>query len=238
MIISGFTGVSLLDYPGKVSSIIYTSPCNLRCPFCHNPSLVKNAVPQYEPIEIIAELNERKGFVEAVTITGGEPLMHDDLADFLRIIKAEGLLVKIDTNGTYPDGLEYILKNRLADYVAMDIKSSPEKYAQACGSAAADMAKVKRSAEIIISSGVSHCFRTTAVPGIVEPGDVAEAVKMIQGAECYVIQQFSNENTLSEKYKTVKPYQYTMLLSLLDEAKPHVKKAEIHNLKGELTARS
>ena len=229
--------MSLLDYPGKVASIVYTSPCNYRCPFCHNPDLVKSGVSAFEIPEIISELKERRGFVEAVTVTGGEPLMHDDLPDFLRLIKAEKLLVKIDTNGSYPDRLEYILKNRLADYVAMDVKSSPEKYAQACG-AAADMEKIRKSIGAIISSKVSHCFRTTAAPGIVEPGDAAEIGKMIQGAECYVLQQFSNENTLSEKFRNLKPYQYTMLLSLLEEARPYAKKAEIHNLKGELTAKS
>ena len=196
--------MSLLDYPGKVASIIYTSPCNLRCPFCHNPGLVKSAVPKFEVSEIITELMERKGFVEALTVTGGEPLMHEDLPDFLRLVKAEGLLVKIDTNGTYPNRLEYILENKLADYVAMDIKSSPENYSRACGSEAVDIEKIKKSAELIIASGVSHCFRTTAVPGIVEPGDAAQAAKMIRGAECYVIQQFSNENTLSEKFKNIK----------------------------------
>lgn len=235
MIISGFTGVSLLDYPGKVSSIVYTSPCNFRCPFCQNPGLVKNSAPEIDPADVMRELSERKGFVEAVTITGGEPLMHKDLPDFLRALKKEGLLVKIDTNGAYPEMLEKILDERLADFTAMDIKSSPVKYSSACGVEDAEIEKIRRSVRAVLSSRIRHCFRTTAVPEIVGPEDMGEIGKMIEGAEYYVLQQFSNKNTLSEKFKNVKSYPYTMLLSMVEIVRPYVKRAEIHNLEGVLT---
>ncbi len=237
MIISGFTGVSLLDYPGKVSSIVYTSPCNFRCPFCHNPALVKNTSPEIDPADVMRELSERKGFVEAVTITGGEPLMHKGLPDFLRAVKKEGLLVKIDTNGAYPEMLETILDEKLVDFTAMDIKSSPEKYSSACGVEGADIEKIRRSIKALLSSKTNSCFRTTAAPGLVEPEDMREIGKMIEGAEYYILQQFSNENTLSEKFKNIKPYPYTMLLSMAETVRPYVKRAEIHNIAGELTGR-
>ena len=158
--------MTLLDYPGKVACIVFTGGCNLRCPFCHNGSLVKQPLANTNmQQQVLDYLHRRRGLMEGVVITGGEPLLQPDLADFIATVKNMGYLVKLDTNGALPQRLAAIVATGNVDYIAMDIKSSPEGYPVASGSDI-DIENFRRSVEIIKQSGIDHEFRTTAVTGI------------------------------------------------------------------------
>ena len=228
MCINGFEGISLIDYPGKVSSIVYTSPCNFKCPFCHNPSLVGVNEEILGVDEVINDISERAGFIEGVTISGGEPLLQDDLGLFIGILKKMGLKVKLDTNGYLPENLEKLIDKNLLDYIAMDIKTSPERYQFACG-VKVDMARIKNSVSLIRGSGVPYEFRTTVVPGLVEEEDMARIGEMISGAELFSVQQFRNDRTYDELYKKVVPYGEEKLSSFAEIMKQYVKKVKILN---------
>jgi pyruvate formate lyase activating enzyme len=228
MRINGFEGISLIDYPGKVSSIVYTSPCNFKCPFCHNPSLVGVNEEILGVDEVINDISERAGFIEGVTISGGEPLLQDDLGLFIGILKKMGLKVKLDTNGYLPENLEKLIDKNLLDYIAMDIKTSPERYQFACG-VKVDMARIKNSVSLIRGSGVPYEFRTTVVPGLVEEEDMARIGEMISGAELFSVQQFRNDRTYDELYKKVVPYGEEKLSSFAEIMKQYVKKVKILN---------
>lgn len=228
MRINGFEGISLIDYPGIVSSIVYTSPCNFKCPFCHNPSLVGVNEEILGVDEVINDISERAGFIEGVTISGGEPLLQDDLGLFIGILKKMGLKIKLDTNGYMPEALEKLLVKNLPDYVAMDIKTSPERYQFACG-VKVDMARIKSSIGLIRESGVRYEFRTTVVPGLVEEEDIAKIGEMISGAELFSIQQFRNDRTYDELYKKVIPYDDEKLASFAGIMKRYVKNVKILN---------
>ena len=155
MIIGGFQKMTVQDFPGKVACIIFTHGCNFRCPFCHNASLVTQACEEVKQEEIFAYLNKRKGILDGVCISGGEPFVQGDkLFDFMKKIKEMGFLIKLDTNGYFPDRLKYAIDNGLVDYVAMDIKNCPDKYAMTAGVRKLDIAKIEESVKILMTSGV------------------------------------------------------------------------------------
>jgi pyruvate formate lyase activating enzyme len=170
MQINGFEGVSLVDYPGKVCAIVFTSPCNFKCPFCHNPLLIPVNKDVKNVDDILNDLSDRSDFIEGVTITGGEPTLQPDLAEFAAALKSLKLLVKLDTNGYRPQSIKELLDKKLVDYIAMDIKTSFEKYPAACGTKV-DISKIKESIAVIMSSGIDYEFRTTVVPGLVDRED-------------------------------------------------------------------
>lgn len=205
--IRSLTGTSLIEYPGKISSIVFISGCNLHCPFCHNPELVRPDLLDDEYNlsldDVIGQLLEREGFIEAVTITGGEPLLYSGILDLVRGVKERtSLSVKIDTNGTLPRKLNEIL--HYIDYVAMDLKSSPRKYSRATGERAG-FADVRESIGIIRSLP-SYEFRTTMVPGIVDLEDVIELLGEIGCVRRYVLQTFHSHKTLSEEFTGLPAY--------------------------------
>lgn len=228
MRINGFTGVSLLDYPGHVTSIVYTSPCNFKCPFCHNASLVEVNNDTLLLGEILEQIKDRAGFVDAVAITGGEPTLNPGLVDFCSLIKDMKLKVKLDTNGYRPEIIKELIDEELVDYIAMDIKSSPEKYKMASGREI-DFGKIKKSIELIMISGVEHEFRTTAVPGIVEKEDFEQIGKLINGADRFSIQQYDNKNTLSHVFTGIPPYPEQKLEEFAEIMKEYVKEVKILN---------
>jgi len=175
---------SLLDYPGKVCSVLFTVGCSFRCPFCYNRNLV---LPEEYPAGdkwsegyAIDLLNKRKKYVDAVTITGGEPLMHEKLVPFLKRLKENGFNVKIDTNGSQPERLKEIIDNKLADYIAMDLKNCAEKYKETSGSDI-NPEIIKRSADMIMGSGIDYEFRVTLVPGLHTIEDLEAMMKWISG---------------------------------------------------------
>ncbi len=199
MIIKGFAKLTLLDYPGKVACTVFTGGCNFRCPFCHNASLATRAgeVDTIPEEEVFSLLRKRKGILDGVCVTGGEPLLYgDELGEFISKIKALGYSVKLDTNGSFPDRLEALINSGLIDKVAMDIKNSPSKYGESAGVESFDMTPILRSIEILKNSGIDYEFRTTVVAELHKVSDFEEIGKMIEGAKEYFLQSFVDSGDL------------------------------------------
>jgi pyruvate formate lyase activating enzyme len=200
MRIAGINKTSLSDYPGKVAAVIFTQGCPLRCVFCHNESLVKPE--KFQPCmpeeEVLGFLESRRGRLDGVVITGGEPTVQADLSDFLRKTREMGYAIKLDTSGVNPNALRDILEARLVDYVAMDLKAPPEKLARMTRLPAMP-ALVRKSIDIILNSGIDHEFRTTFVPALLEETDVWKIGEMIPGAHCYALQEFVYHPELDEE---------------------------------------
>ena len=198
MKIHGFQKMTLLDFPGKVACTVFTAGCNLRCPFCHNAFLVTqlSASAEISQTEIIEYITRRKGILDGVCITGGEPLLDDGVFDFIKAIKQTGLLVKLDTNGTFPEKLKRAVGEGLVDYVAMDIKNTPEKYGETVGLEAFDVAPVMESIDFLLSGTVDYEFRTTVVREFHTEDDIAEIAKRIQRAPRYFLQNFVDSGNL------------------------------------------
>ena len=189
MKISGLQKLTLLDYPGKTAATIFLSGCNMRCPFCHNSRLVEGH--DFEEIpeeELFRYLEKRVGLLDGVCVTGGEPLLREGLRDFLVKIRSLGYLVKLDTNGSLPERLESVLDT--VDYVAMDIKNTPEKYPLTVGIEDFDVTPILRSVELLKSSGIEHEFRTTLVAGLHTPDDVESIARWLGDTERYFLQKF------------------------------------------------
>ena len=196
MNVQGFQKLTLLDFPGRTACTVFTGGCNLRCPFCHNAGLVRTplAGPNLTD-EVLAYLQKRKGILDGVCVTGGEPLLQPDLEDFLRAVKEMGYAVKLDTNGMLPQRLAGVLATKLVDYVAMDIKSSPDGYAAATGTDA-DLSDVTDSLSILLQSGIPFELRTTAVRGIHTEADFDAIGRWIGDVPAYFIQRFVDSGQL------------------------------------------
>ena len=196
MNVQGFQKLTLLDFPGRTACTVFTGGCNLRCPFCHNAGLVRTplAGPNLTD-EVLAYLRKRQGILDGVCVTGGEPLLQPDLEDFLRKVKEMGYAVKLDTNGMLPKRLEAILATKLVDYVAMDVKSSPDGYAAATGTDA-DVSAVSDSLSLLRRSGIPYELRTTAVRGIHTEADFHAIGEWIGDVPAYFIQRFVDSGQL------------------------------------------
>ena len=190
----GIQKLTLLDYPGQVASTLFTVGCNMKCPFCHNKDLV--FVPEnmeyIEADEILDFLNKRQGIIDAICITGGEPLLQAGLLDFLRQVKDLGYLIKIDTNGLLPDKLKELVQSGYVDYVALDVKNSLEKYCETIGLPESEVVldAVKKSINILMKSNIDYEFRTTIVKEFHEKEDLIKVAKMIKGCKNYYLQNF------------------------------------------------
>ena len=191
MVIKGLQKTTLLDFPGKVACTVFTSGCNFRCPFCHNASLVvrPDAVDEISEEEFFSYLSRRKGILDGVAITGGEPLVSVGIEDFIKRIKELGLLVKLDTNGAFPNKLEALIDDGLVDYVAMDIKNSREKYARTVGLPVFPEA-IERSIDIIMKKAPDYEFRTTVVRELHEAQDIVSIAERIKNAKRYFLQSY------------------------------------------------
>ena len=191
MLICGLQKLSLLDYPGKLAATIFTGGCNLRCPFCHNALLVTRVSesPVISEEELFTFLNNRAGKLDGVCITGGEPLLQKDLESFILKIKDLGFLVKLDTNGCFPDRLRMLLDKGIIDYVAMDIKNSPEKYALTVGIEGFDPAPVFESAKLLMNGSTPYEFRTTLAEGLHTAEDMEKIGELLHGANQYFLQR-------------------------------------------------
>jgi pyruvate formate lyase activating enzyme len=220
--IKGIEKFSSRDFPGHISSTIFLGGCTFRCPYCHNSQLVLSpeTIPSLAPDLFLSYLDGRKGWLEAVCLTGGEPLLHEDLEELIRVVRERGLLVKIDTNGSFPDRLEALLALGLVDWVAMDVKAPLERYREVTRSNV-DLERVVRSADLLRGSGVKHTFRTTVVPGLVGKEDVIKIGEWLNGAESYLIQQFVPQTTIDPAYLEVKPFGRTDLEAIVAAAKPY-----------------
>lgn len=200
MLIKGLQKLTLLDFPEKMACTVFTFGCNLRCPFCHNASLVlsdrADDTPSIKEDEFFTFLQKRRGILEGVCITGGEPTLQPDLPDFIRRIKAMGYAVKLDTNGYRPAVLRSLAAEGLLDYVAMDIKNSLPLYGATVGIHAFDTAPIAESAAFLMEGTVPFEFRTTLVKGLHTPESVAEIGKWLRGNERYFLQTFEDSGDL------------------------------------------
>ena len=198
MLVSGLQKLTLLDYPGKVACTVFTGGCNFRCPFCHNAPLVlpEQMAHDSSAEEVLRFLRKRVGVLDGVAVTGGEPLLHTDIADFLREIKGMGFLVKLDTNGSFPERLIALVEEGLVDRVAVDIKNSPALYAKTVGLERFDLRGVERTKDYLLSDPVEYEFRTTVVKGLHTRESLIEAAQWIAGAREYYLQQFKDSGAL------------------------------------------
>ena len=207
MKIGGLQKVSLIDYPGLICAIIFLQGCNFKCPYCHNPELVDPQLfqPCIKENEIFDFLNTRKGKLDAVTITGGEPTIHDDLAPFIKQIKKMKFAVKLDTNGSQPQVIKTILDEKLLDFIAMDIKAPLEKY-KSVVKVPVNSDLIKESIKLILKATITHEFRTTIVESQLEEKDILQIAKLISGAKSYGLQKFVPVKVLEKKFLKEKSY--------------------------------
>jgi pyruvate formate lyase activating enzyme len=201
--IAGFIPTGMMDWPGKVTSTLFLAGCPLRCPYCHNPDLL-DAPPVPESwAAMLSHLSMRRGWLDGVVITGGEPTAAPDLIDILETLASKGIPVKLDTNGTSPQLLEYVLGDGLVEYVALDVKTLPERYSQIGQPGTGD--SVLASIDIVRQSGIAHEFRTTMYPPLIAPAEVPEIARLIAGGNLYVLQQFRPWRTLDPFAGSVPP---------------------------------
>ena len=251
MHIGGFQKLTLLDFPGQVACIIFTAGCNFCCPFCHNAGLVVHApaAPAPTEAEIFAYLEKRRGLLDGVVVSGGEPLLQEDIQPFLQKIKDLGYLIKLDTNGSFPGALEKILAAKLVDYVAMDIKQAPDKYNLAIGHYYASGAstnptavrnatssgtlspvpRIKLSLELLRKSGVPFELRTTLVQGIHSEADLEALVKWIAGPEPYFLQSYVDSGDVIDN-RNLAAFPRETLERLLTTAKKYCPRAELRGV--------
>ena len=199
---AGFQKTSLVDFPNRVASVLFTPGCNLRCPYCHNWRIVVDPKPPFLNGETaLGMLEARKRYVDAVVVTGGEPTLHRELPRFLKKLKERGFSVKLDTNGFYPEVLGECLA--YVDYVALDVKTSLDKYPRL---GAKEMASFLRAVEMLKTGKVEYEFRTTVVPGFVDAEDISKIGELARGTKTLVLQQFVTGDTLDRNLSTLKPY--------------------------------
>lgn len=227
MLIKGLQKHTLIDYPGKVAATIFLFGCNFLCPYCHNPDLLDKKKAQmlrtYSEYEILNFLRERKDFLEGVCITGGEPTISPELPMFLRKIKQLGYQIKLDTNGSNPQMLKKLIDEKLIDYIAMDVKTSLNKYHLISD---IDIETIKESIAIV-KNFPEHEFRTTVVPGIVDKENILEIAESLEGAKLFSLQQFQAKNCLDESFNKKEPYSEKELIEMKKSIKSFFEKVEI-----------
>ena len=224
MILSGLQKLTLLDFPGRIAATVFTRGCNMRCPFCHNASLVLGGADIILEEEFFKFLESRLGRLGGVCVSGGEPTLQSDLPEFVGRIKGMGFEVKLDTNGTNPEMLASLIDGGLLDYVAMDIKSSLWRYGQVCG-AEIDMGKIKKSIDILMSGKIDYEFRTTVAKPLFSKGDFVEIGRMIKGAKRYYLQGFLDSGDIVGE--GISAYSDTEMKGFLEEILPFVSNSQI-----------
>jgi len=230
MKIGGIQKTSLLDYPDTLSAIIWTINCNFRCPFCYNKNLVFGRVGSIPEEEVLSFLKKRQGMLEGLVISGGEPLLQEDLTDFTKKVKNLGYLIKIDTNGMFPEKLKELIGKKLIDYVAMDIKAPKKKYDQLAG-VKVDISKIEKSIDTIKNDAPDYEFKTTFAPELLKKEDIIEIAKWLEGSKQFYLQQFKNNPPLvSSKLDNVAPYAKEYLLETLEAIKPLFKNCDVRGV--------
>jgi len=226
--VGGLQRSTLIDYPGRVAATVFLTGCNFRCPWCYNSELVLpekiKKQPRISERHFFDFLKKRKGLLEGVCLTGGEPTINKDLPEFCRKIKKLGYLVKLDTNGSNPEMLKKLISEKLIDYVAMDIKAPLAqfpKYDKATG-IKVNLEKIKKSIELIKDSGIDYEFRTTVLPGIHTKEDILKIAKNISPAKRYYLQNFKPDKTLDSSYKKCKPFNQKELELIQKECNKYV----------------
>ncbi len=226
MEIYGLIKLTLLDFPGRLACTAFTGGCNFRCPFCHNSDLVKKTgLNKITDDEFFSFLKKRTGRLDGVCISGGEPLLQSDLTEFAKKIHGMGFSVKLDTNGYMPDRLRSFTESGFCDFIAMDVKNSPQKYAATVGLAEVDTDKILESIEYIKSCGIDHEFRTTVAREFHNADDIREITKMLAGEERYFIQPYKESDGVM--VKGLHGFDATELAVLLSAARENIPAAEI-----------
>jgi len=215
MKIGGLQKVSLIDYPGKISSIVFTQGCNFRCPYCHNPELIEQKL--YQPClsekDILEFFKTRQGKLDAVTITGGEPTLQENLIPFIKKIRQMSFAVKLDSNGSRPDVLARLIREKLLDFIALDVKAPLEKYRDVVKVPVAIDA-IRESILLVLKAKIPHEFRTTVVSSLLTPDDILVIGREITGATRYALQKFQPSRTLNKKYLKEKTYSDEQFLKI------------------------
>ena len=232
MIIAGMQKLSLVDYPGHLSLVVFLQGCNFKCDYCHNPDLISH-LKKFELSEkdFFEYLASRKKVIEGVVVTGGEPTIHSDLPAFLKKIKKAGFKVKLDTNGSNPRLLEQLICDGILDYIAMDIKTSFTKYSSVT-SEAGIAKKVIESIGLILFSTTPYEFRTTCVPGIVNAEDFMEIGEKVKNAKRYCLHQFQNQLTYNKDFQKIEPYSKKEINRFRDILEGFVETVDVRGLVG------
>jgi len=218
MLLGGFLPLSLCDYPGKLAAVVFTQGCNYRCSFCHNGGLIARQPAISLPIaEVLADLKERRDFLDGVVVSGGEPTLHADLKNFLSALKELGFAVKLDTNGSRPQVLRELLELRLLDYIAMDVKAPLSQYPALVG-VSADIGAIQESIALIAESRVQHQFRTTFVTPLQSLEDLTSIRAMLPARSTHLIQDFQPEHPLDKTLLAVARRYYGRLRSHIETA--------------------
>lgn len=232
MQIHGLNKTTLLDYPEHVAATVFCGGCNFCCPFCYNSSLVLNpgSQPVLEEKEVLDFLKKRRGVLSGVCITGGEPSLQTDLAEFIYQIKTIGYLVKLDTNGYRPEVLERLVEGNLLDYIAMDIKAGPSGYAHASGILNFDWKKIQASIDFIMDCGVQYEFRTTVVKGIHTETDFGEIGPLLRGCKAYYLQAFQEQESVLEQGKGFRSFDKQQMEAFAGQVRPFVQKVSLRGM--------
>ena len=229
MRIDGLQTLTLLDYPGKVACTVFTSGCNMRCPFCHNASLVCGEVPPFmEKEEFFAFLKKRTGVLDGVCVTGGEPLLQEGLIPFLLEVKEKGFATKLDTNGLLHDRLRAVVEAGPVDYVAMDIKNCKARYAETAGVPGLDLAPIEKSVQFLMEGSVDYEFRTTVVKELHNKADFDEIGRWLKGAKCYFLQSFKDSGDILSL--GLSPMEKADLLEIRDRLRAEIPGVELRGV--------
>lgn len=228
MQIAGLQKLTLLDFPSRTACTVFAPGCNFRCGYCHNPELVEPKNPELiEEGKFFEFLSARKGFLDGVCITGGEPTLQPDLLEFLKKIRQRGFLVKLDTNGSNPEVLEKLFRAHLLDYVALDIKASPGSYAKLTG-AEGIIGKIQSSRDLIMQSGVEYEFRSTLVKELVTEKEWTGILNFVCGAEKFFLQSFENKkDCLDPKFKNYHSFSRSELQTMCAKARDYVRECGV-----------
>lgn len=229
--IKGLEKFASKDFPGFISSTVFLGECNFRCPYCDNSDLVlrPQTLPTIPLDVFINYLDSRKNWLEAICLSGGEPLLHKDLEELLSLVKERELLVKIDTNGSFPAKLERLINDKLIDYVAMDVKAPLERY-QEVTKVKVKVEEIEESIEIIKNSHLDYMFRITVVPGLIGSEDIDKIGQMLRGSKIFQLQQFSPKTTLESDFLQRKPYESHVFQELVEIAKPYFGEIKVEGI--------
>lgn len=227
MKIGGLQKTSLLDYPDEISAIVWTIGCNFRCPFCYNRDIVLGKVRTIPTKDVFFFLEKRKKQLDGVVITGGEPLLQDDIFDFCKKIKEMSYLIKIDTNGTFPDKLKELIEKKFIDYVAMDIKAPKNKY-EKLTNVKVDIKNIEESIKVLQNSNIDYEFRTTFVPELLTKNDIIEIGKWLKNSKKFYLQQFKPiSSMISKDLVDICPYSIEKLEKTIEEIKSYFDICEV-----------